>query len=150
MKHPIVALSFGKGKANECISASVYYFLRLFKNEGYQLILQEEVADSFKNSKVISKHRCPGKYLDTYEVLSQAKEYLCETPTIILIAHPDHLPRTIRTAKMLGFKVIPIPSVRCYDKKDAQWWVRGRVRFFFWNIIANLSLLWRRINKRSL
>ncbi|MCD6550393.1 YdcF family protein [bacterium] len=135
----IVALSFGSrdskkpGLSNQEIADFVK---KLYQSTSVPLILQREIAECLKETpkaKVIYEHRIKGKYLDTYEVLYQAKQF-CDKfkwKNILLIAHPDHLPRARLTAKKLGFNVyIPyeLPSIS-YDKQSIKPWTRERWRF---------------------
>lgn len=140
----IVALSFGEGKANKYISRTVR---ELQKDYDCVLMLQKEIAKFFPEAIVISKHRCPGKYLDTVEVISQVRDHFFGEASILLVAHPDHLPRCVKTAEMAGLEVRGIPAVRVYDREDPQLWTRNRLLFSLWNALAYLNL-WRK--KRSI
>lgn len=140
----IIGLSFGSkrkdgspGLSNRRlanITASLYGEYQL------PIILQWEIADSldFLGAtlpiyRVISEHQDnEKKYLDTYEVLRQAKA-ICKNngwERIILVAHQDHLPRSIKVAEKIGF-IVNVPSIKCflYDKESAQKWTRSKFRF---------------------
>lgn len=149
----IVTLSFGlrpenkPGRSNEKLAEWSEY---LHREYNLPLVLQWEIADCLlepektKTAKVIREHRIKGKYLDTYEVLSQAKDFCDEKgwKKILLAAHQDHLPRAIKTAKKLGFvvkisRVVKFP----YDSLSVQPWTRNKWRFKLHEIPANLLYL---------
>lgn len=142
----IVGLSFGvradnsPGLSNETLAKIAE---NLYKKYELALVLQWEIADCISGIhalKIIREHREKDEYLDTFEVLSQAKE-ICEFygwEKIILVAHQDHLPRSIRVAEKLGFKV-NVPFIDCpYDKESAQKWTRNKLRFIIHEKIATI------------
>ena len=147
----IVALSFGRriknpGLSNNNLGVIVSSLYHRFK---LPLILQWEIADSLSNNndikeeKVIREHR-RGEfaYLDTFEVLDQAKEF-CETKDwikIVLVAHQAHLPRAKRVAERLGF-IVNIPFIKDvpYDKESIQKWTRSKYRFAIREKLATIA-----------
>jgi len=148
----VIALSFGRracepGTSNKSLAESVK---RLHEKYGIPLILQKEIAFllcSFEKAGIIKEHRKykrngkTKKYLDTYEVLAQAKE-ICKDKgwkKITLVAHQDHLPRVIRTAKKLNFTVsIFLLKNVPYDEKSIQSWTRTRWRFCLRELITTI------------
>lgn len=83
----------------------------------------------------------------SYHVLKRAKEILEEREgdyrktKIILVAHALHMPRVLRQAKLLGLEAEAgeeLPS-RFYPTA-AQWWCRGKYRWYFREICGYLPL----------
>jgi len=145
--YAIIGLSFGTGISNKYLSEVV----KIIRKDYPRIIpiLQKEIAswlflDRRLLKYVISKHRKKGKYLDTIEVLEQAKEICGNNKKVILIAHPDHLPRCILTARLLGFEPAEgrVPKDIPYDNSsfNTQWWTKSKLRFMFWEFIAYLWL----------
>ena len=146
----LVGLSFGTNGSNEALADIVRELDRIFNIS--KLVLQEEIVDYWripKNSYIISEHREEGKYLDTIEVLRQAKEIVKDKP-VIFIGHPAHLPRIHKTAKILGFNLLDDKPILWriqgfleevpYSHNDKQIWVRNKWFFKLWNFIANFRL----------
>jgi len=146
----IIALSFGinpdnkPGISNNELAEWVDILQQYYHRP---LILQWEIAEAERLSeslpaKVIRKHRTEGRYLDTYEVLSQAKEFCDEKNwnKIILVTHQDQLRRAIRTAGKLGFtvKIPPQTWDIDYNPNSIQPWTRNKWRFKLREILANL------------
>ena len=142
----IVGLSFGKGKVNEYLADVV---LELHKQcpESW-IILQKEIAENydFDIYEIICRHRQEGKYLDTWEVLSQVKEIVGDKK-VCLVAHPDHLPRARLIAKILGLNIVegrvPYREIP-YDSKDPQIHCRNRFFFLIWEFFSYLFLLFKK------
>jgi len=133
----IIALAFGQGvnktpgKSNEALAKIVE---KLCEKERPPLCLQWEVADCLpglvkSHDLVVRRHREKDKYLDTYEVLAQAKAY-CDRLGIeraIIVAHPDHAPRCAAVAAKLGLGVqIADTAGVPYDPDSVQEWTRNR------------------------
>lgn len=83
----------------------------------------------------------------SYHVLKQAREMLEEMDgdyhkaKIVLVAHELHMPRVLRQAKLLGLNVEPgeeLPSM--LYSTAAQWWCRGKYRWYFREICGYLPL----------
>jgi hypothetical protein len=133
----ILAQSFGQaeegpGLTNQQLAQVVR---DLHQRTGARLVLQREVAEALPDlpmDLVVRRHRTPGQYLDTREVLLQSRGYCaaCGWTKAIVVAHPDHLWRVARTARRLGLQVI-LPDTRqvTYDPKSTQEWTRSRWRF---------------------
>lgn len=153
----IVGLSFGL-KADGSPGLSNGYLAEIIEElyQKYQkpVILQKEIAEALSIlgynipiEAVIKEHReCKKnsnekKYLDTSEALIQVRE-VCRVKgwnIIILVAHQDHLPRSIKTAKNLGFTVnAPFIEDCPYDRESSQKWTRNKWKFKFHEIAANL------------
>jgi hypothetical protein len=133
----IIGLSFGKrgnkpGISNRFLGQAVR---KLYEEYNLPIILQWEIADCLIDIPVLKRiesHRIKGDYLDTYEVLYQARKF-CKEKKLnkpILVAHQDHLPRVIKVAKKLGFKPIKKEFLYIpYDKHSSQPWTRNKIRF---------------------
>jgi len=156
----IVGLSFGKrnnglpGKSNEYLAEIVSNLYRKYQKP---VIIQEEIAEALSGLApdipirlIIKEHReykkngKEKKYLDTSEVLIQAKDISRTNGwnIIILVAHQDHLPRSIKMAKNLGFTVnTPLIKNCPYDELSSQKWTRNKWRFKFHEISANTLYL---------
>lgn len=135
----VIGLSFGyrgKGKniqpglSNEDLAAfAAKNFTDLPK------ILQFEIADAYESNggmgKVlrVSKHRVAGKYLDTREVVAQAKEIMRQRgwKTAVLLAHPYHMPRVQRVCNALKVRWVAVEGLQGsieFDLKSTQKWTR--------------------------
>jgi len=109
------------------------------------LVLQWEIADNIQGiplAMVVREHHKKGIYLDTREVLFQAREF-CKKQgwkRAIIVAHADHLWRGIRTAEKLGFEVVGVPDTSRVPY-DEPW---NRLRFMLREIfIARPLYLFR-------
>jgi hypothetical protein len=107
------------------------------------LIIQKDCADAFtediKIDKIISQHRNPEKYLDSYEVSWQGAKFCREKnlKTVLVFAHPDHIWRVMRTLKKLGLDAVAADtSGTPYDPKSIQPWTRSRLRFLSREILV--------------
>ena len=142
----IVAQSFGL-PANGLSNVSLAQVCDDLQSRHYiPVVSQWEIADQMKTQVVhrIEKHRVPGKYLDTYEVISQAWEF-CKSQdrtNAVIVAHPDHMWRCVMVAKTLGFYTF-VPEVNHipYDPKSEQPWTRSAARFIPREIMARLLYL---------
>ena len=120
---------------------------RLHSKYGTPLVLQWEIADQLPAlpiARVIRRHTIKGKYLDTYEVLSQSMT-LCrrqDWKKAVMLAHSDHYWRCLMVAKKLGFEVLAIDTSSVpYDKLSSQSWTRSRIRFIPREIVARFIYL---------
>jgi len=144
----IIALSFGQGMegapglSNEAL-ARVVSGLR----EKYNLLLisQREIADcmpeitSNPQNLVVCESRKKGQYLDTAEVLAQAKIHCAKFgfTKAIIVAHPDHAPRVLLLSKKNGFDAVAADTRDVpYDPDSIQEWTRSRKSFSEWNEFA--------------
>ncbi len=102
------------------------------------MIFQFEIADAYKNAGGknagsiirITKHRQPYKYLDTREVLAQAKEVMDKHgwKTAVLLAHPYHMPRVQMACDRLGISWVTTVDERGaveFDPQSTQKWTRS-------------------------
>jgi hypothetical protein len=137
----IIALSFGQGinntpgKSNEVLAQIVADFENKY---ALPIVAQWEIADCIPEriqdvmSFVVREHRQKGQYLDTFEVLAQAKEY-CDKfgfRKAIIVAHPDHMPRCVAVAKKIGFDVAIADTKKVpYDPESTQEWARSAEAF---------------------
>lgn len=133
----IMALSFGQGRngapglSNEALAQVV---AALDGKYNLPIVAQWEIADCIPDrlndpeDLIVRKHRQEGQYLDTYEVLMQAKEH-CDKyglKKVIVVAHPDHMPRCAAVAIKLGFEVaIAATAGVPYDQESTQEWTRS-------------------------
>lgn len=104
--------------------------------------LQLEIATALgaaigKQDLVIEKPRDPNvEYLDTWEVLQQAREKFRadngehEPMRPILIGQASHIGRIAAQAAMLGMEpIVPEGLPRAFDSESKQWWTRSRLRW---------------------
>jgi len=134
----IVAQSFGcrenePGISNETMARLAW---KIRQKLHLSMILQWEIAEALPEKSrdlwIIERHREEGKYLDTYEVLDQAKEIIKEQGwrTAVLIAHPWQIWRAMAVFKKMGIKII-IPNLDSipFNPESTQWWTRN---MFLW------------------
>lgn len=112
-------------------------------------ILQWEVADALGDRKVkrIEQHREKGEYLDTYEVISQTKEFMLRSgmKRAVLIAHPFHAWRVKKVCEKMGIRVV-VPYdiiIVPFDPLSVQWQTRNLKSWIFYEMIARL-IYWHR------
>lgn len=129
MDKVIIGLSFGlrkdnkPGLSNEDLAAVVD---RLQKESHIDSVLQWEIAGLVKKPPllVVTKHRKPGEYLNTEEVVEQMAEYLKSKniTAVILVAQPFlHRYKCRKLFKKKGFKIeIPKTGWIRFDRKSAQ------------------------------
>jgi hypothetical protein len=120
---------------------------QIFEQYGISMALQWEIADCLPylpKTLIVREHRIKGKYLDTFEVLSQMWEFCKEKSwkRAIILAHPDHYWRCWMVAKMLGFIPISIDvsSVK-YDPESIQEWTKSARKFIPYDVAARIWLL---------
>lgn len=125
---------YGPGLSNEALARIVQAH---YERYGLPIIAQIEVAEALivlgvPIYAVIRVHRQLGKYLDTVEVLRQAK-VACDLngwKIATLVSHPHHSGRVQAIAQRLGFEYTFIAvSELVYDPASTQWWTRGPLRF---------------------
>ncbi len=163
----VLAQSFGRrkegpGLSNETLARIAFYTSIISDSVHLPLILQWEINSCFPaagRTGVIRRHRQAGKYLDTREMLAQAWE-ICQKPKgvyflpgvpinmpwkkAIIVAHPDHMWRVMRTAEKIGFEVMVADTSSVpYDKESVQWWTRGQARFIPREILTRVLYLLR-------
>lgn len=147
----VLGQSFGlrKTSSGDSNKALAKIAKRLHKKYGLPLILQWEIADCLhKLSKagIIREHRVKGKYLDTYEALSQAK-IICDRygwKKAVILAHPDHYWRCVMTAKRLGFVTVAVDTSRVpYDPLSIQKWTKTSLRFIPYDFAARMHHLYK-------
>jgi uncharacterized SAM-binding protein YcdF (DUF218 family) len=128
----IVGVSYGlgenltPGKTNKALASSMSRWRCLY---GLPICVQWEIADALNQeiAYVVRENLSkPGKYLDTYEVLRQAKIF-CEArgwKRIIIVAQPIHAWRVVMVARKLGFEVPYVADTDGipYDVLSVQWW----------------------------
>jgi hypothetical protein len=137
----IIALSFGQGrnktpgKSNEALARVI---ANLDDKYNLPIVAQWEIADcisgrlSEPGDLVVREHREKGNYLDTYEVLVQAKIH-CDKfgfAKAAIVAHPDHAPRCAAVAAKIGFDVLIADTTDIpYDPESIQDWTRSKQIF---------------------
>ena len=145
----VVGQSFGLRKDSPGISneALAEIAKKLHGWYGLPLVLQWEISDCLPDlpkAGTIREHRVGGKYLDTYEMLFQAK-ILCRQKgwkKAIILAHPDHYWRCAMTAKKIGFEVLAVNTSSVpYDELSVQSWTRSAIKFIPREIVARLLYL---------
>jgi hypothetical protein len=138
----IVGLSFGEGpETNQHLADYVLWIQRQnrFFYKRMFLILQKEIADLLPQE--VDKASVGGKeYLNTYQVLKRVKQEAARRniADIILVAHQALRPRAKRTARKLGFIVLPCsPKFKFpWPRHDKQWWVRGPIQWWLREIFV--------------
>ena len=144
----IIALSFGQGRdgapglSNEALARVAS---GLMEKYNLPLISQHEIADCMPQGAakpqdlVVRESRKKGQYLDTAEVLAQAKIHCTKFgfTKAIVAAHPDHAPRVLLLCQKLGFDAVVADTKDVpYDPDSVQEWTRSRKSFSGWNEFA--------------
>ncbi|KXB08864.1 hypothetical protein AKJ56_00185 [candidate division MSBL1 archaeon SCGC-AAA382N08] len=154
----VVGLAFGKrenglGKSNDKI-AEIAWRWSGGEERKSPMILQKEVAQAFPDELedeiiVISEHQTPGKYLDTFEVVNQAREIMEKKKwvTPVLVCHPSHLWRSLRVFWKMGIGGVVTPSPEelreiPFSESD-QIWTRNAL---FWWIKEIPVITWYKLN----
>ncbi len=101
-------------------------------------ILQHEIADALEKSHsstpALTIRSRSHEYLDTRQVLLQAKDYMSEhnLQVAIIVAQSRHIPRIKALCKRLGISAVFPPDLpNAWDSRSAQWWIRASG---FWNL----------------
>lgn len=136
----IVGFSFGQrqnnqpGLSNKALAKIINQLHRKYPDK--EVMVQWEIADclnfDLRKGRVVRKHRYDGEYLDTREVGLQMQDLLWDPHNRpIVVAHPLHMWRCIKTLEKLNF-INPVPadcrSVPC-DPQSVQSWTRSNLRF---------------------
>ncbi len=148
----IIAQAFGQARDGPGLSNEALALIVQAHHERYGLpvVAQVEIAEALQllgvpTHTVISAHRYPGKYLDTVEVLRQAK-LVCDQNrwgVVTLVSHPHHSGRVQAIAQRLGFKhSFTAVTAPVYDTASTQWWTRGPTRFKLRELIAWPMSMW--------
>jgi len=127
------------------------------------VILQAEISDAYATLdlsdiggdwlKISTHNRHPGRYLDSYEVIRQAKDAMKikGLRNLIIVAHPDHYDRCRTIAKWFGLQVLEVNRNSLkqipYDKESDQLWTRNRHFFRTWTILGYVSFWLKRRKK---
>ena len=143
------------GGTNRGLAWSVAALLRKYRALGLArpaLCLQQEITDALgtdvvdpATDHVIPSQPADGAYVDTAAVARQAVAHLGPASRVVVVAHPDHAPRCLRTLRQLGVTPVRtrylqprgggIPWTRfgCdrrgYSRRSTQRWTRSRGRF---------------------
>ena len=135
----------GPGISNEFLAGII---AETYNKLPKTLIIQKDAAEAFpeniKIDKVISAHRKPGKYLDTYEVSRQCAEYCKEhnIKKLLIFAHPDQIWRVARSIERFGIKTVSVElSSMPYDPESVQPWPRSRRAFLPREFIVRIAYL---------
>lgn len=145
----VIGQSFGLRKDSPGISneALAEIARKLHKRYNFPLVLQWEISDCLPDlpkADIVREHRIKGKYLDTYEMIFQAKRLCAQKGwgKAIILAHPDHYWRCMMTAKNLDFEIITVDTSSVpYDKFSKQSWTRSAMHFIPREVIARLIYL---------
>jgi hypothetical protein len=148
----IIALSFGDAPdPYHGISNSVLADRVIAQAQKYRVpaIAQWEIADNVaaRSTVTCASIALPEgeEYIDTYQVLVEAKKIMDANgyTNAILIAHQDHFPRVLLTAKKLGIHEADIRPVSAfnipYDWKSTQPWTRCKL---FFEAREFLAMVW--------
>lgn len=143
------------GGTNRGLAWSVIALLRKYRSLGLPrptLCLQQEIADALgtdivdpTTDHVIPSQPTDGAYVDTVTVARQALAHLGPSSRVLVVAHPDHAPRCLRTLLQHGVTPVRtrylqplgggIPWMRfgCdrrgYWRRSTQRWTQSRRRF---------------------
>ena len=143
------------GGTNRGLAWSVAALLRKYRALGLPrptLCLQQEIADALATDVVdpatdyvIPSQPADGAYVDTAAVARQAVARFGPASRVVVVAHPDHAPRCVRTLRQLGATPmrtrylqplgggIPWTRFGCdrrgYWRRSTQRWTRSRRRF---------------------
>jgi len=144
----IISLSFGQGRqgapglSNEALARVV---AELDEKYDLPIVAQWEIANCVSGRMkdpwdlAIGQHRREGQYLDTFEVLAQAKIH-CDKfgfNKAIIVAHPDHASRVLLMAEKIGFAALAADAKDVpYDPDSIQEWTKSRNNFLGWNDFA--------------
>jgi hypothetical protein len=94
---------------------------------GLPIIGQKEVSDYLDNA--FASITNPAGYIDTWDVLTEAKEIMRQNNwhTAILVAHASHISRVIKQAHKLGINFAVAEGLpETWDSNSKQWWTRSR------------------------
>lgn len=150
-RYNIIGLSFGTGKSNKYLAEVIEGITKEYSRLPL-IIVQKEIADYLpevlrNQSFIISEHRQRGKYLDTLEVLKQAKKILGENKKVIIVAQMDHWDRACKIAKILGLEPMEKEAMKWYSDFDVpfdwnskQWWTKDYFFYFIWDLLADFYL----------
>lgn len=149
MRIGVIALSFALRvgqEPNPCnvkLARETERVVDLLRTEGHDVIAisQWEIALALNwfPMHVINKHRDGVSYLDSNEVILQAKEVFERwggVDEVVILANPFiHLQGARSKAKVFGLKVrkVAIHWIG-FDKKSDQWQTRGPVRAFVYTV----------------
>lgn len=143
------------GGTNRGLAWSVAALLRKYRTLGLPrptLYLQQEIADALApdvvdpaTDHIILSQPANGAYVNTAAVARQAVARFGPALRVVVVAHPDHAPRCVRTLRQLGVTPVRtrylqprgggIPWTRfgCdrrgYWRRSTQRWTRSRRRF---------------------
>lgn len=150
MRIGVIGLSFALRagrEPNPCnvkLARETERVVALLKAEGHQVVVvsQWEIALSLPWVPawcVVSGHRTKGSYLDSDEVIFQAKTFFDKcggVDEVVIVANPFiHLQGARSKAKGFGLKVRKV-AIRWigFDKESDQWQTRGPVRAFVYTV----------------
>ncbi|MBI2674736.1 MAG: hypothetical protein HYX22_03310 [Candidatus Yanofskybacteria bacterium] len=149
MRIGVVALSFAlraRQEPNPCnvkLARETERVVALLRAEDHyvSVVSQWEIALALKCrvGHVVRRHRDGLSYLDSNEVMIQAKEYFdrfIKVDEVVIVANPFiHLQGARSKAKRFGLKVRKMLIRRIgFDKKSDQWQTRGPVRAFVYTV----------------
>lgn len=97
---------------------------------GLPIIGQKEVSDYLDYA--FSSITNPNGYIDTWDVLTEAKEIMKQNKwqVAVLVAHASHIGRVKKQATKLGITFIiadNLPDI--WDAHSRQWWTRSRTQW---------------------
>lgn len=157
----IIGLSFGKSeKTNQYLAdivKQIYHDQSIMGNVIENVFNQTEIANLYDGEGeqyVIYKAEEGKKYLDTIEIFRQVRDILRidysknaevkweDLSSIIIVAHPLHLARCVKIAKLFGLNPLEgrVSLNILYDRKDPQWWCRNKFFYMIWECLAYLKL----------
>ena len=147
----LIGCSFGKRLNNDVDKSNeelAYIANEAHEKYGVPLILQWEIANCIKDiskMNVVREHQKRGNgYLDTYEVITQAKD-ICKKNgwrRVIILAHPHHCWRCVMTARKLELDTLVVATEKVpYDYLSAQIWTRSAWIFIPRELISRFFYL---------
>lgn len=149
MRIGVIALSFALREGREpnpCnvkLARETERVVALLRAENHyvRVVSQWEIALALKcrADRVVRRHRDGVSYLDSDEVILQAKEYFdffVKMDEVVIVANPCiHLWGAWFKARSFGMKIRKILIHRIgFDKKSDQWQTRGPVRAFVYTV----------------
>ena len=151
-----IIIGFSFGRRGEWPNLSTQAIAKLIaedvrgKRADHVIIAQWEVAEALTLERVEADHtiwsRPGGGYLRTSDIAILAYDFIAEhqlgiDAEVFAAAHPDHVGRCIKSLRDAGIRdAKPLTAAfMVYDPESTEFWVRGRVRFLAWNLLATLT-----------
>lgn len=129
----IVVIPFGGHLPGQEIGVSnralIELGMSLQKQTSLPLVGQWEFADHSSNPAMAYVHGTPGDYhINTHQLFSAVVKQFPSWRTVVVVAHPDHMRRSVWTMEKLGCQVIIPDGYKTipYDPLSNQKWCRHK------------------------